>query len=199
VLTRVVPAVLVLLALAAYGQERAPWLLSTDERLALRFDSRAAAERMRVYAQSSDDELSAMLPPFLIDGRRNPELLLPSELMAFLLAAIHDAGSARAGSARTRYSLTVEALQWDVDRFWADLDEASSRFAALLRESTVSKRSDETSIRLCESRIAALSEMRKRYDRFDEFLYRAIAPETVLTSDRAPARTWLLWLERGCK
>jgi hypothetical protein len=53
-------------------------------------------------------------------------------------------------------------------------------------------------IEICGARALAHEEMRKRYPRFDEFLYAAVAPNRTLVSDDILSASWLVWLEGGC-
>src|SRR5687767_5004065 len=96
-LQKTLSAVLLLISASALAEppERKPWQWTPKERFALRLDPHAAAERARVHA-STNAGGNATPAHFVIDGRRNHELFLPSELMSFLLSSIYIVDSASA-------------------------------------------------------------------------------------------------------
>lgn len=188
-------ATLLILSVPVTAGDRPAWSMSNEERLALRFDEHASAERVQAHVSAM--ALDAARPQFVIDGARNPELFLPGELMSFLLAG-YAGDSESIEAARRKHAGTLQELEWSAGRFWADLNLAASEYRQLTRQGSTSRRSDAASRRICSARISALKRMREKYERFDEFLYRAIAAETVIASDRPATRDWVLWLERGC-
>lgn len=173
-----------------------PWQWTLDDRLASRTDPVAARERTRVHVQESGAASAA--PGFIIDGKRNPELFLSHELMALLLST---AGTDDAASQRTRasYDSAVEELGWEATTFWRDFADASGEFVHLTQDSAGPERTSALSARICSARVDALITMRRRYARFDEFLYLHVAPRHVVTSEGSGNTEWLRWLERGCR
>lgn len=188
-----ISVVLLFFALSMVAADRNPWELTLEERLALRVDPHAAAARLRVHADDAGVEVGRP-PQFVIDGAHNPELFLPGELMSFLLSE-----DETRRPALVRYQTVLESLHWDPAKFWSDLDAAASDYTTLMRDTLESPRSEAVSRQLCATRILALTRMRQKYERFDEFLYRAVASAATVVGDRPATRDWLLWLERGCE
>jgi hypothetical protein len=75
---------LTLFAFAEMAQEQPAWRLSTTERIARRLDPQRVAQQSRDASNRRDG--AKRLPRFIINGGENPELFLPTELMAFLLS-----------------------------------------------------------------------------------------------------------------
>lgn len=167
---------------AAEHKVRKSWEWTAAERLVARRD-----------AQSVGDDhttLKVPVPRFFIDGRRRPELFMSHELMAFLL------GTAPAD--RRGHDAVILSLGWDPAVFWRDLESASAEHTAISRAAAGNPTLAQDRA-MCAARFDALTAMRTRYRRFDEFLYVAIATENALVSDTVPSEQWLLWLEEGCR
>jgi hypothetical protein len=177
--------------------DRPAWLLTAEERVALRYDGRKAAERRRIAATRA---APGMPPPELvIDGSANPELFLPSELMAFLLSSTVGAhADPQRSQLRALYGESLETFGWDAETFWSDFERSATTFIALTANDDEARPPDRSRL-ICASRAASLTAMRARYPRFDEFLYRAVAPHNQLSSERPPEAEWLLWVESGCR
>lgn len=157
---------------------------------------RLARFRQQSAAKSTNGEEPTA--SFLIDGRENPELFLPTELMAYLLSSFSDEGSSRE-TLRASYEPSLASFGWEPRSFWADLERSAGDYFALTAQNDGAHRSKERSRRICTVRAAALDKMRSKYPRFDEFLYRVEAPRNVAASDQILSADWLLWVEGGCR
>ncbi|HYO75119.1 MAG TPA: hypothetical protein VE010_01550 [Thermoanaerobaculia bacterium] len=176
---------------------REPWTLTVAERLEKRFDPVHAAERILAQTRMGPSDRKA--PGFVIDGSRNPDLFLPSELMSFLLSHANSGDAVHRHAGRAAYEPVIVTMNWPVTDFWADLEVSAAPHAQLVRENLDSIHDAETSRRICRSKHDALQAMRSRYDRFDEFLYRAVAPRSTFAGEKAMPREWVVWLEEGCQ
>lgn len=202
-----------------------PWELSVQERLRKRFDpvsirerktveatepfgyKRESASRSTRNADDADEKLNVVL------GRRNPELLMPWELFNDLKHAY-----SRDPIMRETLREVWEKRSADIDLpsdFWQELEiaaadyiQGSSEEIDLFGElNRTSNPVDQDQIRrkllalgLCAKRAAALERARATFGRekFDRFLYTAIAPDLSVTdSDFTPEQH--LRAERGCR
>lgn len=178
-----------LLAFSAVAQERAPWKWTLEERLARRLDQTHIAERAKKAGNPR---------VFVIEGRENPELFLPGELMSSVLNTfIPELHRARTQAA---YAPEIESFGWDPEAFWRDVQMSAGKYHTLLEKHPGAGRTEEISRMICAEKIAALHELRRRYDRFDEFLYTAIAPRITQSSAYAPpSAERTRWTEGGCR
>jgi hypothetical protein len=222
--------------LAAYGDDpkerergRAvtpAWQWSLEERIASRIDpalmrKRAEAHeadlnRDRPLAGAQAHATGARPVEFIVDGRRNPELLMPFELFGSVLRG----GNARiSDQVRKQYRQALTSFGWEEETFWHVLEAAASDFfraqteslSLQARLSTLSppeRRELETKIeeldyKQCRLRAEALQQVRSQLGRetFDRFLYSAVAPEVSIGS-RIPVGDEagrLRFIEGGCR
>src|SRR4051794_15579664 len=148
----------------------------------------------------------------VIDGQKNPELLMPNELFNALLQGLSDDAQVRAISRQT-LTPRIRAFGFDDARFWMTLDQATSSYRDQLRarnrtvwSQTSGARSEgaalQADLNLCKNRAATLESLRHlfRAEGFDRFLYVVVAPTISITADAAdetPAH--LLSVEGGCQ
>lgn len=204
------------------GEEpRRPWEWPLEERIAARLDpgrsaARTERERRRRAESAARYVGSPVLPPvqFVIDGATEPELLLPFELFGSLLNGLDEFTGA---ATRRQYAADLACFGWEEDDFWqfltaitAGYEQLSTRALAIqmtLRRSSPAKARalraelDTLHAAMCGLRADALLKLRQTLPRFDEFLYRAVAPNVSL-SGRTPGPgegQRLLWVEGGCK
>jgi hypothetical protein len=182
---------------AAGAQEEPPWKMTIGERIARRLDARGMAERRRIQ-EPKLESASATPAKFVIDGRENPELFLPSELMALLLASTHAAEESPRAKP-TAYAPWLAHFGWSEEEFWRDLAENAADYFVLTERSNGDRRTVEMSRRICASRAAALRAMRFSYPRFDEFLYLSVAPHYTMAANEVVSAEWLSWVEGGCQ
>lgn len=179
---------LFVVAFSAVAQERAPWKWTLEERLALRYDRAHMAERAKNAGNPS---------AFVIAGRENPELFLPSELVSSLLSTfIPEVYRARTQAA---YAPAIESFGWDPEVFWRDVEISGGQYNTLIERYPGVGRTREISRIICAENVAALYELRQKYDRLDEFLYTAVASRSTVTSTYEVSAERSRWLEGGCK
>ena len=184
-------SVFVLCGFSAMAQERMPWQLSIDERLALRHElANKLAAQPRVQSTQRDGKPPAR---FVLDGRETPELFLRTELMAFLLSEFGDHENG-ARVLETYRPMLVDEFKWSPEAFWRDFEAASVSYF----QADAGENDEAAAVPICRARMATLSEMVKRYPRFEEFLYRALAPRSVMASNQIVTVDHLRWLEEGC-
>ncbi len=170
-----------------------PWEWTLDERIALRFDpaliaEREKEERARKRAAGVEPLPDPPQSPHNhgIDGDRNPELLLPHELLRSLISGFMPDDERRT---RWRESLRRDlvAAGFDEELFWAQLRSATSRYVDTFVYPATGAIDDAASRErhaLCREEFLALESARQVFGReqFDRFLYEAIAPRTRAAS-----------------
>lgn len=167
-----------------------PWLWSDAER---------AARRLTRQEGGSARHGTTLSMALQIDGHIHPELFFPSELMRSLLNEVQ---LTRGDEVRRRhvaalYAPWFERLGWDSESFWRDVANVGEPYFALNTNEPAS--TDEAQRAICRARVVVLRSMRKKYPHFDEFLYRAVAPNRTIISTRTETAERLLWLENGCE
>src|SRR5947209_1534119 len=103
-------------------QDSRPWLMDLDTRIQQRSDHYSHSSRANAAAASITSG-----EPEIIDGRKNPELLLPWELHRFLISTAFYDDSAVAVQWRLRFVNAVPKLRVP-DAFWATLERLSSDY-----------------------------------------------------------------------
>ncbi|HLE56855.1 MAG TPA: hypothetical protein VJB15_07215, partial [Rhodothermia bacterium] len=117
---------------------KAAWEWTLDERIERRLDPVLMRERVAASENADDGAgrrrlqaagFAGAASPFLVEGARNPELLMPTELFHSILdaAAIEDE--------RRRYSARLSEFKWDNETFWRALDDATAAYRKLTAES----------------------------------------------------------------
>lgn len=186
--------------------ERKPWEWTQEERLAVRLDPaqiarRQNAEAARAAAATPQPSTTAQqgLHNYSIDGSRNPELLLPHELFRSLLSGFMPNEEARQ---RKRDSLraAIVAAGFDEALFWSQLRAAASEY---IDNHVYPAPGTPHRPGLCRSAFVSLNNARQVFgkDRFDRFLYEAIAPVTQVTSatNAADPSAELRFVAAGCQ
>lgn len=184
-----------------------PWAWGAGERIRERYDpaharARGIAARERCGGNCADS--------IVVDGAKNPELLMPAELMDTLAGAYDTPDPAVRANARQLWLRRVSALNLPAT-FWTDLyaagqpffdasiqfQEITQQLQAPLSESDrerLSQRRNEISASICQLRARALASARKTFGRdvFDRFLYEAIAPGVFVieTPGQRPVASW---------
>lgn len=193
--TREAVFLLLLAVSAAAAQTKDPWKLPLEERIARRMEHQRAAMTRRAGPGTN----TPSRPQFSIDGTKNPELFLPNELMASFLNTTDGEHEADRAAARLSFREAIQSFGWRESHFWRDLDSSAADFRRLARSAESDKGDVNWQKDACASRARALRAMRTLYPRFDEFLYRAVAPRRAIASDRLEDPEWLLWLDGGCQ
>lgn len=185
----------VLTAAASPRMAEEPWRLDLESRLKRRFNDGARIERLRadgiVSEQSSRQNV--------VDGSKNPELLLPWELYEFLTSTAFYKDPSVASAWRSRYANASSHLKVDSE-FWRRLEKASAPYLDAQRQlaslsdrmmssnRTERGRTVETAAaiesRQCRNRMIALQQANVTFgaESFAEFLYVAVAPNVKISS-----------------
>jgi hypothetical protein len=202
--------------------KKSAWEWSIEERIAKRLDpksirERAAAEERDFQPQSMHLQVHMSEPiQFTIDGRRDPELLMPFEIFGSLLTGLDSRGG---DNIRNQYRDKIAAFGWSEEVFWKTLEDAASEHTRYQTESldlqmklqTVSPpehrklelKIEELGYKQCGARADAFQAVRRKLgaEAFDRFLYGAAAPEIGIGSalpvgDEAGR---LRFVEGGCR
>ena len=190
---------------SARAADKAAWEWTTAERIARRLDPAASRERLTSARGFMVEVVPAPSRQFAIDGARNPEVLLPWELMDTFLSS--NALAAASHVAQAAYEPDLALLGWEEAQFWADMhaikrDYAQAR-SALQKLLSVTERHERVIValnrRICSARADALTAARAKYAAFDQFLYLAVAPRVALRSSLATDAVTLNWIEGGCR
>jgi len=188
-----------------------PWLMDLDARIQRRSDRSLRSSRLKVAGTSVTSSVSD-----IIQGSKNPELLLPWELHRFLISTAFYEDPAVTTQWRSRLLKAVPDLGVH-DTFWATLQKVSADYLKDQREITAlsveMKSADvgrKESLRRrilakesgqCQQRLIALERAYETFGRewFGEFLYRAVAPSLTISSTAPTSAEKLRFVSRGCR
>ena len=215
-MTRWPVVALALLSLQLHATEERVVNVSDRERVARRFAPGEASQRRAAAVAGGRVE---NVDGYVVDGGRDPELLMPWEIMQYVSGAF-ESGDAALSAYAERWRTRGAAAQLGDDfvprlraimqpildatsemrRLQAQLpaDDAAERERMQARRSTVNRS-------LCRLRAQALATARQTFgeERFHTFLYEAVAPDVVIVSTAAssPEATLDLWkwYEEGCR
>lgn len=191
---------------------RPAWVWPLEERLARRLDpahvrDRARAYRERLHAAPATPGVvsttTGIGPGFVIEGSRNPELFVPTELFESVLRGF-SADKATADRVRESYRQRIEAFGWDADGFWSRLEPLVADYLDTVAATASIERdlqgadSAERRRRLtadlaaaaqkaCHRRAIALRAASAEYgrDEFTRFLYVVVAPSLNVVAPAA--------------
>jgi hypothetical protein len=186
------------------------WDWSLDERLAARQEF-VESRSPQIRRQAPNDASGPIL-----DGSKNPELLLPGELFRQLLSLAFSP-SAEVNEVFRQNIMTGAAGLNLPGEFWQRLEllaadylgtrDQERELGARLQEVSVSERRrllvaiSSVQEPQCAYRYQALTAARSTFGAklFDRFLYQAVAPlvQVTVTVPAVPAK--LAWAEKGCK
>ena len=209
------PFVMLFLLAVQDAPPKAAWEWTNEERIAARTDAGSRAAR-RDAAGAAGDVSPGEDADDIVIGSRNPELLMPYELMDRVALAFFT-GGARQAQWRERWRAGEEILGED---FWGRLAtvtrpffDGHRRFADLARRAEETPEGARGILReeqqrihqsQCRQRLDALNAARTTFgrERFDRFLYEVVAPgEKILTSLNEPfgpsGDPWR-WMADGC-
>jgi hypothetical protein len=196
-------------------QPKPAWEWRDDERLAARFNHVAIESRNAAYIAVHGPLPVAALPieaapaadmtrariQYVIEGRRNPELLLPHELFDALVGGVDPRQEVRS-RARADLRRRLASLNLDPDRFWNAIEISAGEYAKRRLEP-----SEEDSVvhhsALCAERFESFTAASAAVgeDTLRRVLYTAVAPEITFTSttDERDPIARLRSEARGCK
>lgn len=195
------------------------WEWTLDERIAKRLDPdaiRARAEASR-REMGGNPSISGELVRFTIDGKRDPELLLPFELFNSILVGVDDDPAGREMIQRI-YRDGIRQFGWTEEHFWPTLQKAAREYHRTTEERLALERSarplpsaerralgtrtEALNIAACRLRAEALQTVREQLgaEAFDRFLYEKVAPNVGIGSySPAGDEEWRLrYISRGC-
>ena len=207
-------------AAAAQAVPRKPaWQWTLDERLAARFDPEAMKARVAQRAASNKqaeeifgERLGGSSDQHTIDGHREPELLLPIELVRNLINNAFPEDGQDRGYPRRRIEEGAAALGLGSD-FWQRLEKAATpylqvrnaryrRAMAAMARSEESENPESDDLAHCRSLAQALAAAKAEFGEeiFLRLLYREVAPTMAITYNLDEGtRDRLRSLEGGCK
>jgi hypothetical protein len=154
---------------------------------------------------------------FVVEGRRDPELLLPSELFGSIIEGVEEPDNRR--GTRRVYRDEIRESGWEEELFWQTLQEATAEYFTAQEERLAMERKALTlppverralSIEAeargpaeCGLRKHALERVRQKLgaEKFDRFLYEKVAPNVGIASDFPFGNEeWRLrYIEGGCR
>jgi hypothetical protein len=205
------------------------WEWTLDERIAKRLDPAAirertqASERARAEKDGFTPEVRASVGHFavpvrfVVEGRRDPELLMPFELFGSIIEGVGEPDNRR--GTRTFYRDEIRESGWEEDLFWQTLQEVTAEYWTTTDERIAMERRVRTlsdaerralnidvealNISGCRLRAEALQRAREKLgaEKFDRFLYEKVAPNVGISSDFPFGNEeWRLrYIEAGCR
>jgi len=198
-------------AVSRAAQAKAPWQWNDEERIAARADAGLAVERVKAANRSTAESpahrvvataLNARLTD-VIEGRKHPELFLPTELFETVVrdGLIY-------GDVWTEFyakQLSKAGLPQD---FWQRLAPVVQPYLDdLRREELLRQRGDASALRgagmyptVCRDRFDALVNARKEFGvALDRLMYTYVATMTTTFTDDPPDPDRLKAEARGCR
>jgi hypothetical protein len=197
------------------------WEWTLDERIAKRLDPASIRERAleneKDLVERGGFRPEEIVPVrFVVEGRRDPELLMPFELLGSIL---HGVAEMEERETRSIYGPKIIESGWDEVFFWQTLEEASAEYTKTQRERltaprqarllprserySIASNSDSEGLHECGLRVEALKLIRQKLGsvKFDRFLYENVAPNVSISSDFPLANEeWRLrHIEGGCR
>jgi hypothetical protein len=152
----------------------------------------------------------------LVDGSKNPELLLPWELYEFLVSTAFHKDTRVASAWRAKFASAVPRMAITPD-FWSRLEAASRPYLDLqhrlislsdrmaassrLEREPLFRQTAEIERAQCSTRMIALEQSNATLgsDRFGEFLYSAVAPNLKVSSATPISAEQHRRISRGCR
>src|SRR5581483_4025186 len=152
---------------------KAPWEWTNQERLAARFDPSQIGDRDAAYATAHPQlrssgghrtEANAVEGGkrgvvYTIDGTRNPELLLPTELFDALLSGLQP-NATMATRQRAFYGRIIKKLGYDEADFWSQLESASASYLPIRFQAGNLAVDGQPDVK-CHARFIALEQARR--------------------------------------
>lgn len=138
---------------------------------------------------------------YTIDGTRNPELFLPTELFDALLSGLQP-NAAKAVRQRAFYGKAIERLGYDETTFWSKLESASAPYLPIRFQTGNLAVGGQPDVK-CHERFAALQAARRAFGpaNFNQLLYEVVAPTmqfSEASADPDPIAMHLR-IEKGCE
>jgi hypothetical protein len=199
-LLSILAAPLVAVTVAQPPTPKPAWQWTDEERVTART---VVSNRHPLSAESSS--VSGDRNHFVIDGLKNPELFMPSELYNSLTYGLWEDQRVRTET-RAKYKPAIQRLGWDEETFWNTLERFDRRHQELQRRLLSRDLTPDESFRLstesCGARVAAFRAAQAAFGREKllEFLYIAVAPGISITAKvGTDEQRRLRWVEGGCQ
>jgi hypothetical protein len=201
------------------------WEWTLDERIAKRIDpvqirERALASEKNLVERGGFKPEEVIPVRFTVEGWRDPELFMPSELFHSILSGVW-VEREMARDTRKRYRQQILDAGWDENLFWQIVEEASAEYwkttndrlalqqasstqpLTLAERRALSIQAESLNVPGCRLRLEALWTVRQKLGagKFDRFLYEAIAPKISISSNLPFGNEeWRLrYIESGCR
>lgn len=188
------------------GKAKAAWAMTHAERLEVRMNPTARAERVRQSEQRAG-RTTGVPPADVLDGRTHPELFFPMELFETLV---------RVGFGPSSATYPKMLQQRSSDLFqspgeWERFEEITAEYRSLLQaQSAALSRFDQPTVddlqkKKCRAGALALAASREAFgaERFDRILYEIVAPDVSssysLDTDFQKVARALIAKEEGCR
>ena len=204
---------LLAISASASGEDRRPskvraaWEWTIEERVAARFDPDAARLRARAASAGRPDGSFVSSGPdsALVDGARNPELLMPWEMLDLLFPI----DERRRPEVHARWRGDIERLGWSPEAFWSVAEPIARDYVELVRvmlqddsRAAADPLQDGRELAACALRARTLEKLRTELGPgFDRLLYEAVAPTISVAGGAATpdAAQLMLFIARGCR
>ena len=198
------------------------WEWTLDERIAKRLDPDLIRDRARAHEKDLVErggfKPEEVIPVrFIVEGRRDPELLLPFELFGSIIEGVGEPDNRR--GTRRVYRNKIRESGWEEDLFWQTLQEATAEYlnaqeerVALELKALTLPPAERRALGIqaetrgpaeCGLRKDALERVRQKLgaEKFDRFLYEKVAPNVGISSDFPFGNEeWRLrYIEGGCR
>ncbi len=222
-ITAALPMIVLTFAVAARGQEsqRQPWKWTDEERIAKRFDPSSMHSREDAYVAKTEGAAVA-IGREVVDGDKNPELFLPTELYRNLLMRAFSPVPEASQVFRDVYQSKSGGLRID-DDFWRRLERTARPYLDSIetqralgkeyqtahpgRRAEIDRQEAERGMTDCRLVIQNLASARATFgwEAFDRFLYEAVAPGSFSMSvngtsdDSLISADHLRYLAGGCQ
>jgi hypothetical protein len=203
---------------------KAPEDWTVEERLAVRFDAadvrlrRDIDQRERIAQGEAPEKIEPAADTIIVDGRKNPELMLSWELFEHLLSLGFSSNKDAKKFNRDQLGPILETLGFDQGSFWQALEATSGRILEIRRNlaeltknigqvsgperQAINAKSQKIQATLCRDRVEALAKAREVFGqkKMDRLLYQGVAPPMKSVMPNEPMwREQLLWIEGGCR
>jgi len=177
-----------------------PWQWTDDERLNARTVGSSRQPLTGESTSTSNDRVQ-----FVLDGARNPELFMPTELFDNLTLGLWDDTAVRE-DARSRYRDAIVKFGWQEDAFWKTLAKVDRRHQELQRRflsrDLQAAEGERLNVEACAARVTAFHAAKAAFgaEKFLQFLYTAVAPGMNITARTGTdEERRLRWVEGGCQ
>lgn len=181
---------------------KGPSLWTVEERIEKRVNP-AARDARRARDLRQGRSVAVGFSP--IDGRFEPELFLPVEVVTRLVlntTTPHE-------RMRELYRAAIASHGWNYKQFWGVLDAASAPYLSLMRDSATLSRErrapadlSRLAAQVCAASVDLLDVAYETFgkEKFDEFLYHNVAPPIrILVADHADTVDALRKKAGGCQ